>query len=100
MLLYLILTLIWVGVIFPRPHPNCLFSLKNSKMERASPWYFVAFSNFSLETFVPNVVSPDLRQSTDRGFSDFWISGESLINENCSYSRTNNDTDTLQKLKT
>ena len=31
--------------------------MQNSEMVVAVPWHFAAFSKFSLETFVPNVVS-------------------------------------------
>ena len=52
------------------------------------PWYFAAFSNILLETFVPNFVSltqPSLQigHNSDGGIFDFQISGQSLIKENC-----------------
>ena len=37
--------------------------------------------------------SPDIGQDSDGGISDFWISGQSLINVNCHNSRTNDDID-------
>ena len=37
--------------------------------------------------------SPDIGQNSDRGISDFWISGQSLIKENCHNSRTSGDID-------
>ena len=37
--------------------------------------------------------SPDISQNTDRGNSNFRISGQSLINESCRNSRTSNDVD-------
>ena len=35
--------------------------------------------------------SPDIGQNSDRGISDFGISGQSLITENCHNSRTSDD---------
>ena len=37
--------------------------------------------------------SPDIRQNSDGGISDFQISGQSLIKENCYNSRTSDDID-------
>ena len=37
--------------------------------------------------------SPDIGQNLDEGISDFLISGESVIKENCCNSRTSNDVD-------
>ena len=37
--------------------------------------------------------SPDIGQNSDRGISDFRISGQSLIKENCHNSRTSDDID-------
>ena len=37
--------------------------------------------------------SPDIGQNSDRGISDFGISGQSLITENCHNSRTSDDID-------
>ena len=37
--------------------------------------------------------SLDIGQSTDEGISDFWISGQSFINNNCHNSTTNYDID-------
>ena len=37
--------------------------------------------------------SPDIGQNSDRGISDFRISGQSLIKENCDNSRTSDDID-------
>ena len=48
---------------------------------------------------MPNLVSlthpksPDILQNSDGGISDFWISGQSLIKENCHNSRTGDDID-------
>ena len=36
---------------------------------------------------------PDIGQNSDRRISDFWISGQSLIKENCQNSRTSDDID-------
>ena len=35
--------------------------------------------------------SPDVRKNSDRGISDFRISGQSLTKENCHNSRTSDD---------
>ena len=75
--------------------PPSWFSLDNSKTVRAVPWNFAAFSNILLETLVPNLVSialPCLPVS-DWGISDFRISGQSLIKDDCHNSRTSDDTD-------
>ena len=39
------------------------------------------------------MVSLDIAQNGDMSISNVWISGQSLINENCRNSRTSNDTD-------
>ena len=68
-------------------------------MVEAVPWHFAAFSKFSLETFVPNVVSLTClslqipEKNLDGDISDFWVSGESLVNENFLNFRTSNDID-------
>ena len=90
------MTLIWVG---DNPPTLYWFSLNNSKMVKAVTLALAAFSNFSLETLVPNLVSlicpsPQiLRRNSDGGISDFRISGKSLINKNCHNSRTSDDFD-------
>ena len=48
-------------------------------------------------TFIPNLIpslaqSPDIRQNSGWGISDFRISGQSLTNKSCHNSRTNDDT--------
>ena len=52
----------------------------------------------SLKTMVPNGIhnssqSPGIEKNLDRGISDFRISGQSLIKENCHNSRTSDDFD-------
>ena len=43
---------------------------------------------------MPNLSqSPDIGQNSDGGISDFRISGQSLIKENCHNSRTSDDID-------
>ena len=37
--------------------------------------------------------SPDIGQKSDGVISDFWISSQSLIKQNCHNSRTGNDID-------
>ena len=66
--------------------PGILFSIFQ--------YFFVSsynnfFSNILLETFVTNLIfptspsPPDIGQNSDGGISDFRISGQSLIKENC-----------------
>ena len=38
-------------------------------------------------------LSPDIGQNSDGGISDFWISCQSLIKEDCHNSRTSDDID-------
>ena len=58
-----------------------------------------AFSNISLEVFVPNPVSlthSSLKifgRNSDRGNSNVRISGQSLLKRNCHNSRISNDID-------
>ena len=43
---------------------------------------------------IPNLTQPrDIGQNSDGGISDFRISGQSFINENCHNSRTSDDID-------
>ena len=73
-----------VGVI-----PPCWFSLNNS--EAVKP---VTLAFWSILTSVPNLISlthprpQDIGQNSDRGISDFRISGQSLIKETYHNSRT------------
>ena len=54
-------------------------------MVKAVPLAFAAFGNLLLETLVPKFgispQSPDTGQNSGTGISNFWISGQSLINE-------------------
>ena len=72
----------------------CWFSLNNS--ERVKPVtleFFSIFPNIFVEKFLPNLASltpPSLQifgKNADGGISDFWLSGQSLIKENCHNSR-------------
>ena len=72
------------GVIYP---PVGLTSI--TKID--SPWDFAAFSNMSLETFVPNLVyltRPNLQILGKT--HDLW---STLMKENCHNSRTSDDID-------
>ena len=72
------------GVIYP---PVGLTSI--TKID--SPWHFAAFSNMSLETFVPNLVyltRPNLQILGKT--HDLW---STLMKENCHNSRTSDDID-------
>ena len=60
------------------------------------PWYFAAFSNILLETFMLTLVfctrtSVQILGKTQTGV--FLISGQSLIKRNCHNSRTSDDID-------
>ena len=61
------------------------------------PWHFAALSNISLQTFVSNLVSlicplsPGIGQNSGKGISDFRISGQYLLKENCHNFRTSSD---------
>ena len=60
--------------------------------------HFAVFSNILLETFVPQLLfltlsSLDIGQNSDRGISNFYISGLYLIKGNCHKSSTSNDVD-------
>ena len=77
---------------------HLLFFLNNSQTVQAKPWNFPTFSSILLETIVANLVSLthttkslDIWQNSDGGISDFRISGQSLIKENCHNSRTSDD---------
>ena len=79
--------------------PPCWFSLNNSETVKAVTLAFCSIQYIALETFVPNLVSitrpqsADIGQNSEGGISDFWISGQSLINENCHNSRASDDID-------
>ena len=75
------------------------FSLNNSEMVKAITLVFYSIpQHFIRDTCakfrIPNLPqSPDIWENSDRGISDFWISGLSPIKENCHNSRTSNDID-------
>ena len=79
--------------------PCCWFSLYNSERVKAVTLAFFRiqrrFSRDILAKFgIPNLPqSPDIVQNSDRGISNFGISGQSLINKNCHNSRTSNHID-------
>ena len=56
---------------------------------------FSAFNNILLDTFVSDMVSltRPIGQNSDEGNSDFRISGEFTIKENCHNSRNSHDID-------
>ena len=70
----------------------CQFSLNNSETVKALQWYFI---RDILDKFgIPSLPqSPDIGQNSDGGISDFQISGQPFIEENCHNSSTTNDTD-------
>ena len=90
------LTLIWVGWSNFTP---CQFSLDNSEMVKAIILAFFSIqyhfiTNIHAKFGISNLPrSPDIGQNSDKDISDFWISGQFLINENCHNSRTSDDID-------
>ena len=94
-----LLTLIWGGWgggVILSPY---WFSLNNSETVKAVTLPFCSIQ----ENFIRGIrakcrisklsQSPDIGQNSDGGISDFRISGQSLIKENCHNSRTNDDID-------
>ena len=81
-------------VILPPPPPPppirpCWFSLNNSETVKL---HFIG--DIRAKFGIPNSrQSPDIRQNSYGAVSDFRISGQSLIKENCHNSRTSNDID-------
>ena len=89
---------IWVGgVILPSPPSPCWFSLNNSKIVKAVTLVISSIQQLFIRDILANVgitdllQSPDIRQNSEGGISDFRISGQSLIYENCHNSRTSHD---------
>ena len=85
--------------ITPLP-PNWFWlSLNNSKTVRAVTLEFCSIQQYFIEDIcakfgIHNLPqSPDIGQNSDGGISDFRISGQSLIKENCYNSRTSDDID-------
>ena len=94
------LTLTWLGegvILPPSPH---WFSLNNSEMIKAVTLVFCIIQyNFIRDIHakfgIPTLPqSPNIGQNSDRGISNFWISGQSLIKVNCHISRASDDIDT------
>ena len=84
----------WKGNFTP-----CWFSLNNSETVKAATlalcnfqWHFIrdVRAKFGI-LYSPQ--SPDIGQNSERGISDFQISGQSLIKRNCHNSRTSDDID-------
>ena len=92
------LTLIWVEGI-DLPTPASVISLNNSKTLNAVTLEFWIIQLHSIRDIhakfgIHNLSqSPDIGQNSDGGISDFRISGQSLIKENCHNSRTSDDID-------
>ena len=72
--------------------PTCWFSLNNSETVKAVTPAFCSIQQHFMRDIlarfgIPNLPqSPDTGQNLDEGISDFRISGQSLIKENCYYS--------------
>ena len=75
------------------------FSLNNSKTVKAVTLEFCSIQQHSIGeirakfSVYNSPQSPDIEQNSDRGISDFRISGQSLMKENCHNSRTSDDID-------
>ena len=74
-------------------------TLKNSETVKAVTLVFCSIQWIFIRDIrakfgIPNLSqSPDIEQNSDGGFSDFFISGQSLTNANCHNSGTSNDID-------
>ena len=75
--------------------PLCWFSLNNSETVKAVTLIFCSiqyhFTKYNRVKF--GISNSDTGQNLDGGISNFWISGQSLIKENCHNSRTSDDID-------
>ena len=86
-----------MGVILPPP--PCWVFLKNLETVKSVALAFCSIQSFFIRDIhakfgIPNSPeSPDVGQSSGRGISNFWISGQPLLNKNCDNSRTTNDID-------
>ena len=75
----------------------CWFSHINSEMVKAASLEFCSIQQFFISDIRVKFGIPNVPQSLDNGqnsgkrISHFWISGQSLINENCHNSRTSHD---------
>ena len=84
------------GVILPLPQLDFPY---NSKTVKAVTLDFCSVQLNSIRDIhakfgIHNLLqSPDIGQNSDGGISDFQISGQSLIKENCHNSRTSDDID-------
>ena len=88
------------GEITSPTHPlPSWFSLNNSKTVRAVTLEFGSIQQYFIEDIrakfgIHNLSqSPDTGQNSDGGISDFRISAQSLIKENCYNSKTSDDID-------
>ena len=79
--------------------PLSWFSLNNSKAVKAVTLEFRSIQEHSITDITAKFSihtspqSPDIGKNSDGGISDFWISGQSLIKENCQNARTSDDID-------
>ena len=99
----LMLTLVWVGRVIlpttPSPRSPCWFSLNNSEKVRAISLEFCSIQQLFIRNICAkfgisnSLQSPDIGQNSDGGNSNFQISGQSFINQNCHNSRTIHDID-------
>ena len=86
------------GRVILTPPPSW-FSLNNSKTVKAVTLEFRSIQEHSITDIIAKFSihnspqSPDIGKNSDGGISDFWISGQSLIKENCQNARTSDDID-------
>ena len=79
------------------PPPPCRFSHNNSETVKSVTLAFCSIQQHFIRDIrakfgIPNSLeSPDIGQNSDGGISDFSISGQSLIKENCYNSETGDD---------
>ena len=79
--------------------PTCWFSLKNSEMKKAVTLVFCSIQYHFIRDIRASLgilnspQCPYIGQSSDKGFFDFRISGQSLIKVNCQNSGTNDGID-------
>ena len=76
--------------------PRCWFFFNNSNGKSCSPGILehsvTIHRDICAEFGIPNSPqSPDIGQNSDGGISDFWISGQFFVKENCHNSRTSDD---------
>ena len=83
----------------------CWFSHNNSETVKATTLVFCSIQyhfiiDIRAKFGIPNLPhSSDIRQNSDGGIPDFWISSQCLIKGNCHNSRTSDDIDMTRETK-